>query len=108
MILTAAVHIPVAAEHVGGPRYLLLGFDALVLVSAALAASLLVRVTRATLLAAVLTSVAAISAYVVSRSYGLPLEDDDIGDWANTLGVVAVLAEASVLVAAAHLLRRPT
>jgi hypothetical protein len=36
----------------------------------------------------------AIAAYAVSRSVGLPLMADDIGDWVNPLGIGALCAEA--------------
>ena len=106
LALTAAVHVPVAADHVGAARYLLVSFDILVVVSAGLAALIAVRHSRSAAAAAVLLALAAIVAYVASRSVGLPLEDDDIGDWTNTLGLVAVGAEVVVVISAALLLRR--
>ncbi|MGH3261203.1 MAG: hypothetical protein ACRDNS_04320, partial [Trebonia sp.] len=45
----------------------------------------------------------AILAYVLSRSVGLPQIHDDIGHWADPLGIVAIVGEAvMVLAAAAH------
>jgi hypothetical protein len=106
LALTAAAHVPVAADHVGAARYLLVSFDVLVVVSAGLAALIAVRPSRSAAAAAVVLGLTAIAAYVASRSVGLPLEDDDIGDWANTLGLVAVGAELAVVVGAALLLLR--
>jgi len=39
----------------------------------------------------------AILAYILSRSIGLPQIRDDVGNWAEPLGVVAVAAEAVLL-----------
>jgi hypothetical protein len=47
-------------------------------------------------------SLAALVAYLLSRSVGLPSLSDDIGDWLNPLGVVAVLAEAAVVLIFGH------
>ncbi len=47
----------------------------------------------------------ALAAYLISRSVGLPSLGDDIGDWLNPLGVLAVLAEATALVIAGLALR---
>jgi hypothetical protein len=106
LAVTAAVHVPVAADHVGAARYLLLSFDVMVVVSAGLAALLTVRPTRPAAAAAMALALAAIAAYVASRTVGLPLEDDDVGDWTNALGLVALGAETAVVLSAALLLRR--
>ena len=106
LAVTAAVHVPVAADHVGAARYLLLSFDALVVASAGLAALLAVRPSRSAAAAALALALIAIAAYVASRTVGLPLEDDDVGDWANTLGLVALVAELAVVISAIWLLRR--
>jgi hypothetical protein len=108
LAVTAAVHIPVAAQHIGAARYLLLSFDVLVVAGAGLAALLVVRPSRPAAAAALVLALAAIAAYIASRTVGLPLEDDDIGDWANTLGLVALGAEIAVVLSAGVLLRRRT
>jgi negative regulator of sigma E activity len=40
----------------------------------------------------------AVAAYVLSRSVGLPQIGDDVGDWADPLGVVAVAAEVTLVI----------
>jgi hypothetical protein len=49
-------------------------------------------------LAALAISLGALVAYFLSRSVGLPSMADDIGDWANPLGVAAVACEALTLI----------
>jgi hypothetical protein len=43
-----------------------------------------------------------IAGYVLSRSTGLPGADDDVGDWANPLGVAALVVEAGLVVLASR------
>jgi hypothetical protein len=100
LLVTTVVHVAVAASHVDEARYLLLLFDAFVLVSAALAAGLLVSDRPIVWSLALASCAAALVTYVVSRSVGLPLADDDIGAWSDPLGVVAAVAELAVVVAA--------
>ena len=42
----------------------------------------------------------AILGYVISRTIGLPQIGDDIGNWLEPLGVVAVIAEATACLSA--------
>ena len=106
--VVSAAHVPPAIEHLEHIPYLGYAFVALVLVSAAAAGSLLVESRRMVWWIALLVCAAAVTAYVVSRSVGLPLADDDIGDWVNRLGVVAVLSELVVVSVAVRVLRRRT
>jgi hypothetical protein len=104
--VTALVHVPVAVAHVVEVPYLGDAFYALVLLSAAALGSLIVE-SRTVVWACVLAlGVGSIAAYVVSRTIGLPLAADDIGDWANRLGAVAVAAELLAVVVAGGVLRR--
>ncbi|MGZ4625758.1 MAG: hypothetical protein ACXV3S_05625, partial [Kineosporiaceae bacterium] len=45
-----------------------------------------------------LTGGLAIATYVVSRSLGLPQIEDDVGKWAEPLGVVALTAESLMVI----------
>ena len=100
LLVTSVVHVAVAADHVDEARYLLLMFDAFVLVTAALAAGLLVSDSRIVWSSALSACAAALVMYAVSRSVGLPLAEDDIGAWSDPLGLVAAAAELAVVVAA--------
>ena len=94
----AVVHIAIAPDHLREAPYA--GVLFIALATAALANAALLLATedeRVWALTAALSGCALI-AYVISRSMGLPLLGDDVGDWLNPLGVLAVLSEATALV----------
>lgn len=103
---TAWVHVPVTIEHWAMVPYLGVAFAVLVVASAALAGSLLVDDSTAVWVSALVLAAASVVAYAVSRQFGLPGMSDDIGDWANTAGLVAVGAELLVTATAATVLVR--
>lgn len=47
---------------------------------------------------------ATLTGYVVSRSVGLPAATDDIGNWSETLGLLALLTEATMVLTAIYAL----
>ncbi|MEO7130395.1 MAG: hypothetical protein ABIZ07_03350 [Dermatophilaceae bacterium] len=48
----------------------------------------------------------ALMGYFLSRTIGLPQIGDDIGNWGEPLGIVAIIAEAAMLITAAPQLGR--
>lgn len=101
----AVVHIAIAPDHLREAPYA--GVLFIALATAALANAALLLTTqdeRAWALTAALSG-SALAAYLISRSVGLPLLADDIGDWLNPLGVLAVLSEAAALAIAGLALR---
>jgi hypothetical protein len=92
-VVAAAAHAPVTGEHVTETPYLGSAFVALEASCAVLAVLLIVRERRWVWRSAVLVGAAAVAAYVLSRSVGLPQAGDDVGDWGNPLGLVAVASE---------------
>jgi hypothetical protein len=102
LAVTAAIHVAIAPEHLREAPYA--GVLFIVLAGAALASAVLVLITRSHLvwLGAAALSIAAMLGYLMSRSVGLPLLTDDVGDWLNPLGVAAVLSEATVALIFAH------
>jgi hypothetical protein len=104
--VTAAAHVPVAVEHIGEIPYLGYAFYALVLLCAAALGSLIVESRTAVWRGVLVLSLGAVAAYVVSRTIGLPLADDDIGDWVNPLGVLSVSAELVVVAVSLAVLNR--
>jgi hypothetical protein len=94
---TAAVHIAIAPEHLREAPYA--GVLFIALATAALTSAVLLLTTnhRLAWTGAAGLSLAAVVAYLMSRSVGLPSLADDIGDWLNPLGVVAVVSETAVL-----------
>ena len=94
---TAAIHMTLVPEHLREAPYA--GALFIALSAAALAVAMLLSAADHDLvwLAAVSISLGALLAYFLSRSVGLPLMSDDIGDWANPLGVGAAACEAVTL-----------
>jgi hypothetical protein len=97
----------VTGEHLTGVPYVGWLFVGLIAVCAA--GGVLLAVRDPALVWAVLGAScgAAVVLYAVSRSAGMPGMSDDIGDWANELGLVSVLSETLVLVFSCLALRRP-
>lgn len=104
LLLTAAVHIDIAPEHLREAPYA--GVLFIALSAAALIGAVLVTSTDHPLVwsGAASLSLGALVAYFTSRSVGLPSLSDDIGDWLNPLGVAAVLSEIAVLLISCHAL----
>lgn len=69
-----------------------------------LAIMLLVRPMRALWSTALLLNLAALLVFVASRTVGLPGSTDDIGNWTQTLGVINIVAELTVIALAARAL----
>lgn len=105
LLVTAVVHMPVAAEHLNEVPYLGVAFYGFVLACAAAAGSLLIEDRRIVWVGALALNAAATVVYVVSRTFGLPAASDDRGDWTNTAGVICVTAQIVVVVACALALR---
>jgi hypothetical protein len=106
LLVTAVVHMPVAAEHLNEVPYLGVLFYGFVLACAAAAGSLLIESRRVVWLGALVLNAAATIVYVVSRTFGLPAATDDKGDWLNHAGIVCVAAQIVVVVVCALALRR--
>ena len=105
-VVAGLAHVPVTPEHLNEAPYIGGMFIALTTVCVLLAAAMLLwdsPVVWATLGASCLL---AVIAYVLSRTVGLPLMADDVGNWLETLGVVSVLTETGVVILSAFTLRR--
>lgn len=91
---TAAIHMTLVPDHLREAPYA--GALFIALSAAALATAMVLSATdhEFVWLAAGAISLGALVAYLLSRSVGLPSLSDDIGDWANPLGLAAVACEA--------------
>lgn len=96
LVATAAIHLTLVPGHLREAPYAGVLFIALSASALAVAAVLAVSNHPLAWLGAVGISLSALLAYLASRSIGLPSLSDDIGDWLNPLGVVAVLCEGAV------------
>jgi hypothetical protein len=107
-LVVVASHIPVTPMHLSEAPYIGWSFVALEIAMAVLAAALLLEDTPLVWAAAGVVPALAIAAYALTRSVALPQIADDVGNWTEPLGVVAVVAEALlvVLVIGRHSWRR--
>lgn len=99
----AAAHVPITPEHLHEAPYIGWSFIALEAASVVLAATLAVRDAMLVWGAAAAVPGLALIAYVATRTITLPQIADDVGNWTEPLGIVALTAETLlVLVAVAH------
>ncbi|MGH9107696.1 MAG: hypothetical protein ACRDZX_18070 [Acidimicrobiales bacterium] len=106
LAVIAGVRAALAPEHLHEAPYVGALFIALTAGCVLLGATLAVADRPAVWAAAGLVMLAAASAYVLSRSVGLPEIGDDTGNWLGPLGVVSLAAEAVTLTLAALALGR--
>ena len=66
---------------------------------------LVVRPTRSIWTVALALNIAAMAAFVLSRTIGLPGSTDDIGNWGQTLGVLNLFTEAALIALAVTVVR---
>jgi hypothetical protein len=108
-IIAAVAHLPPTPAHLREVPYIGLGFvvlTALCLSAAFILATPSMRLAwRPAWTVAIASCTVAIIAYVASRTVGLPGMTDDIGHWADPLGLVSVGSETVVVLAAALSLR---
>jgi cytochrome c oxidase assembly factor CtaG len=97
-LVVLAAHVPVTSEHLSAAPYIGWLFIALEVATAVLAAFLVLDDRAVVWTAAAVVPTLAIVAYVLSRSLSLPQIADDVGNWTEPLGVVAISAELVLLV----------
>jgi hypothetical protein len=95
----AVVHIPLLESHLTEAPYIGVGFLLLIVAGFIVGTKLLVAPDKRAWALCGLVATLALLGYILSRTVGLPQIHDDIGDWHNLLGTVAVLCEATMLVA---------
>jgi hypothetical protein len=106
VLVTAAVHVPVAVQHLPAVPYLGVAFYTFVILNAAAAGSLLVDDHNWIWTGLATLNASAIVAYLISRTTGLPGALDDRSDWTNQAGMVALVAELVVVTLALQVLKR--
>jgi uncharacterized membrane protein HdeD (DUF308 family) len=99
-VIAAAAHVPVLAPHLTEAPYMGVLFVLLTVTCLAIASAALVCDSTLVYGLAELTCGLAIAGYIVTRLVAFPHLSDDVGNWLEPLGVVSVLAEAIVVLAA--------
>jgi hypothetical protein len=97
LVGVAVLHVAAAGDEWGDARGVFWLFMALAGACLALAGRLAIGLDRWAAAAVLGLALATIAGYVMSRTTGLPGAADDIGDWANPLGLGALCAEAALV-----------
>jgi hypothetical protein len=97
-LVAAAAHVPLTGGHLQAAPYVGVLFIALELVLVVLALLLVLADRPVVWAIATVVPTLAVGAYVASRSVGLPQIGDDVGNWTEPLGMVAVSAEVVLVV----------
>jgi hypothetical protein len=108
LLVAAGTHIPLIRMHLQEAPYIGWGFIVLSVVCIALAVAILFVDDVAIWVVSGAVCLAAVVAFLASRTIGLPQIEDEVGNWTEPLGIPAVASE--VLMAAlayVHLRRMP-
>jgi hypothetical protein len=93
LLVNGGIHLDLTPTHLQEAPYIGVLFLLLSLICITLAAALLVRDTPLVWLAAGAVSLPALTAFVISRTMGLPQIGDEIGNWADPLGHATMVVE---------------
>lgn len=105
-LIAAGAHVPVIGPHLDEAPYMGVLFIVLTAACTALAVTALVRDTAAVYALSLLTCGSAIAGYVATRLVAFPMLADDVGNWAEPLGLVSIGSEIVVVLAAVTALSR--
>jgi hypothetical protein len=108
LLAAGAVHIPITGEHLEEAPYMGALFIALTVACGICAILLVLRDNPLVWMVAGGVAALAVIGYVLSRTVGLPQIDDDVGNWSDPLGTVALVTEGLTVVMAALALRLRT
>jgi hypothetical protein len=100
-IVAALVHVPVTPAHLQEAPYI--GVLFMVFTTVCLLAVTLLLISDSLAAWTILggSCLLAVAAFVISRTVGLPLMADDIGNWSESMGVIALLSESAVVIVTA-------
>lgn len=104
-VVAAVAHVPVTPGHLREAPYLGVLFVLMTAACLGLAGAALMSQRAAVLVAFAAVCSAAIVGYVLTRLVAFPEIADDVGNWLEPFGIVSVLAETAVVIAAVRLLR---
>jgi hypothetical protein len=101
LFVTALAHVPVIPDHLREAPYMGVLFVLFTLAAFTLAAVLAARPAAVLYPVAGALCVAAVLAYAATRLVAFPQLADDVGDWTEPWGMVAVAAELGVVLVTA-------
>jgi hypothetical protein len=107
-VVAAIAHGPVIGEHLSEAPYMGVMFILLTIACLALAAIALARDCAAVYVAAIAVCGLAVLGYAATRTFAFPMLADDVGNWLEPLGVLAIISELTVVVSAGRALRQTT
>ena len=107
LLVAAGTHIPLIPDHLEEAPYV--GWLFIILSAACIALAIVILFLDSASLWAISGAVclAAVVAFLTSRTVGLPQIGDDVGNWTEPLGIPAVVSETLMVVLAITHLRRP-
>lgn len=105
-LVAAGAHVPVIGPHLEEAPYMGFLFVVLTIGCVGLAVASVIRDSAAVYSLAVLTCGLAVLGYIATRLVPFPMLSADVGDWLDPLGVVSIVSESVVVVAALTALRR--
>jgi hypothetical protein len=97
LLVAAGTHIPLIRSHLAEAPYVGWLFIALSVVCISLAAVILFVDHVGVWLLSAAVCLAAVVAFLASRTVGLPQIGDDVGNWTDPLGFPAVASEALMI-----------
>ena len=106
LLVVAAVHVPLVGDHLEEAPYVGVLFILLTVACVLLAGAILVADAPVMWAACGVVSVLALTAFLASRTVGLPELGDDVGNWTEPLGYPALASEGMCAVLAALVLAR--
>ena len=106
LFVASLAHVPVIPEHMHEAPYMGVLFVLFTVAAFVLAAVLAARPFAALYPVAAMLCTAAVLAYAATRLIAFPELADDVGNWTEPLGVVAVVAELGVVLLATARVRR--
>jgi hypothetical protein len=106
LVAVAVVHFSQIVPTIQQTPWLGVGFLLLSAACVALASQLLERSTRGLWLGVAAVNVFTILGYVFTRAVSTPLDNQDVGNWSETLGVTALFIEGLMVLLSIRVLWR--